>query len=60
MDKLQFSGGMRSTFFEKKVEPKSFPKDSWKISHFRLGDGIDLGILLSRYRVASLKWDIYF
>ena len=51
---------MRSTFFEKKVEPKSFPKDSWKISHFRLGDGLELKISLSGYRVASLKRDIYF
>ena len=45
---------MRSTFFEKKVEPKSFPKDSWKISHFKLGDGLELKISLSGYRVARL------
>ncbi len=28
--KLQFIGETRSTFFEKKVEPKSFPEESRK------------------------------
>ena len=30
---------MRSTFFVKKVEPKNFTEDSWKRTHFKLGDG---------------------
>ena len=31
-----------STFFEKKVEPKSFPKESRKSSHFTIENGEEL------------------
>ena len=46
--------GKAVSAFSRESLAKSFPKDSWKTSHFRLGDVLELKISLSGYRVARL------